>query len=183
MTVDYEQVGLKGSFNAGVEMGKLLPDLTATVGGAAGLGKGGATLTEKIVAKVGSKGKGGGLVNKSNLDELAHNGVKFTKENIIATGRTSTGQIFFLETRNLKVGLQHIIQEHGAEFAKMGISENQIPNVILKTVSEGKVVGYQKTGTGRQIYEVNINGQMQRIAITVSNNGYVVGANPRGAVR
>ena len=31
----------------------------------------------------------------------------------------------------------------------------------------------------RPIYEFTYNGTRQRVAITVSNNGYIVGANPR----
>lgn len=64
----------------------------------------------------------------------------------------------------------------------MGVSEAQIPRVVMKAVSEGKLVGYQGSGTGRPIYELTINGQ-QRIAVTVGENGFVVGANPRGSVK
>lgn len=116
------------------------------------------------------------------LDELAANGVKFTPENVIATTRNSSGQVVFLETGNSKAGLQHIMEEHGSQFAQMGVSEAEIPGVVMKAVSEGKLVGYQGTGIGRPIYELTINGQPQRIAVTVGDNGFVVGANPRGAL-
>lgn len=65
----------------------------------------------------------------------------------------------------------------------MGVSEAQIPRVVMKAVSEGKLVGYQGSGTGRPIYELTINGQQQRIAVAVGENGFVVGANPRGSVK
>ena len=65
----------------------------------------------------------------------------------------------------------------------MGVSEAQIPDVVMKAVSEGKLVGYQGSGVGRPIYELTINGQSQRIAVTFSDNGFVVGANPRGSVK
>ena len=48
---------------------------------------------------------------------------------------------------NSKAGLQHIIEEHGSQFAQMGVSEAQIPGVVMKAVSEGKLVGYQGSGT------------------------------------
>ncbi len=48
----------------------------------------------------------------------------------------------------------------------------------MSTIRTGKIVGYQGAGTGRPIYEVVVNGQVRRVAITVSKNGYVVGANP-----
>ncbi|WP_367372617.1 DUF637 domain-containing protein [Pseudomonas lini] len=124
-----------------------------------------------------------GTLNTSLLDELIANGVKFTPENVIATARSSSGKVVFLETGNSKAGLQHIIEEHGSQFAQMGVSEAQIPGVVMKAVSEGKLIGYQGSGAGRPIYELTINGQQQRIAVTVGDNGFVVGANPRGSVK
>jgi len=56
------------------------------------------------------------------LDELTANGVKFTPENVIATTRSSSVKVVFLETGNLKAGLQHLIEEHGSQFAQMGVS-------------------------------------------------------------
>ncbi|AJP58942.1 hypothetical protein UC34_22370 [Pandoraea vervacti] len=80
-------------------------------------------------------------------------------------------------------GLQHVIEEHGPEFASMGVSQSQIPEVLIQAVTKGRIVGYQGAGTGRPIYEVSINGKEQRIAITVGSNGYIVGENPRGSER
>lgn len=90
-----------------------------------------------------------------------------------------------METGNSKAGLKHLIEEHSKakEFAQMGVSEAQIPEVVMKAVSEGRLVGHQGSGIGRPIYEVSINGKMQRIAVNVSDNGYVVGANPRGSIK
>lgn len=124
-----------------------------------------------------------GTVSTSLLDELTANGVKFTPENVVATTRSSNGKVVFLETGNSKAGLQHIIEEHGSQFAQMGVSEAQIPSVVMKAVSEGKLIGYQGSGAGRPIYELTINGQQQRIAVTVGDNGFVVGANPRGSIK
>ncbi|NWA64206.1 hypothetical protein HX773_25290, partial [Pantoea sp. B9002] len=92
-------------------------------------------------------------------------------------------KIIFLETGSPTSGLQHIIKEHGSQFSQIGVPESQIPNVVMKAVSDGKVVGYQGAGTGRPIYETTINGKKYNIAITVGNNGYVVGANLRGEVK
>jgi filamentous hemagglutinin len=61
-------------------------------------------------------------VNQAELDALAANGVKFAPQNVVATGTTPSGQIVFLETGSSSAGLQHIIEEHGAEFANMGVS-------------------------------------------------------------
>ncbi|MDU9026277.1 DUF637 domain-containing protein [Pseudomonas corrugata] len=122
-------------------------------------------------------------VNPNYLEELTAKGVKFSPENIVATTRSQSGQIVFLETGNLKAGLQHIIEEHGSQFVQMGVSEAQIPSVVMRAVSEGKLIGYQGSGGGRPVYELDINGKPQRIAVTVGSNGFVVGANPRGSVK
>ncbi len=123
------------------------------------------------------------LVDPAALDTLAANGVKFTPGNVVATGKTPGGQVVFLETGNPASGLQHIVLEHGIDFANIGISEAQIPSVVTRAVSEGNIVGYQGSGTGRPVYEITVNGQSQRIAITTGSNGYIVGANPAGRVR
>ena len=84
----------------------------------------------------------------------------------------------FLETGNSQAGRQHIVERHATEFAQRGIPETQIPDAVMKAVTEGKPVGFQGAGTGRPIFEVEFNGRVQRIAVTVSDNGYIVGANP-----
>ncbi|WP_278938506.1 RHS repeat-associated core domain-containing protein [Pseudomonas helleri] len=117
------------------------------------------------------------------LEELSANGVKFTPGNIVSTARSQSGQVVFLETGNSKAGLQHIVEGHGSQFAQMGVPESQIPEVVMKALSEGKLVNFQGTGTGRPVFELTINGKRQRIAITVGNNGFIVGANPKGSVK
>lgn len=55
MEVEYQKAGASGSFNAGVEGGKLVTDIAGLLAGGAGVVKGGALLTEKVVAKVAGK--------------------------------------------------------------------------------------------------------------------------------
>jgi filamentous hemagglutinin len=119
----------------------------------------------------------------SLLKELTYQGIKYTPENIVQVAKNADGKIVFLETGNSKAGLQHIIGEHAKDFANIGVSEAQIPSVAMKAVAEGKIVGYQGKGTGRPIYETVINGEVHRLAITVSSNGFMVGANPAGRVK
>ncbi|CAM8655704.1 Domain of unknown function DUF637, haemagglutinin putative [Comamonadaceae bacterium] len=132
--------------------------------------------------KIGVEGANGG-VNPTLLNELTANGVKFTPENVIATTRGPSGQVVFLETGNSRAGLQHIVGEHANDFANIGVSQAEIPNVVMQAVSQGKIVGYQGSGTGRPIFETVINGQPRRLAITISDNGFIVGANPKGSVK
>ncbi|MGJ0194785.1 VENN motif pre-toxin domain-containing protein, partial [Pantoea sp. RRHST58] len=55
MEVEYQKAGASGSFNAGVEGGKLVTDIAGLLAGGAGVVKGGALLTEKVVAKAAGK--------------------------------------------------------------------------------------------------------------------------------
>lgn len=49
----------------------------------------------------------------------------------------------------------------------------------MAAVTKGIFRGYQGTiEPRREIYEVIFNGQTQYIAVTVGDNGYIVGANP-----
>ena len=75
---------------------------------------------------------------------------------------------------NANAGLQHIISRHGAEFAKAGISKGNIPKFIMQAILTGRKVGMQGS---RPIYETTFNGTTHRVAVTVGNNGFVVGAN------
>ena len=128
-------------------------------------------------------GGGSGLINAEDIAELTARGVKFTPENIVATGRTPSGQVVFLESGSSRAGLQHIFEQHGDEFARIGVERDQIASVVMSAVEFGKVIGYQGTGQGRVIYEVTIRGQPQRIAVTTGSNGFIVGANPAGSIK
>ena len=134
-------------------------------------------------ARATGAGTKSSAVSQADLNTLAANGVKFNPENVVATATTSNGRVVFLETGNSRAGLQHIVESHASDFANIGVSEAQIPNVVMKAVKEGDIVGYQGSGTGRPIYQTTINGQPQRIAVTVGSNGFIVGANPAGRGR
>lgn len=111
------------------------------------------------------------------LDELERSGVKYNPDEVLAVTKTSSGKLVWLEKGSPKAGLEHVMS-HAIDFASKGIKSYEIPDLLMKALSKGEVVGYQGRGTGRPIYEVVFNGQKQRIAITVGNNGFIVGANP-----
>lgn len=121
-----------------------------------------------------------GALKTSLIAELVANGLKLTPQNVVAATQNSAGKVVFLESGNAKAGLLHLVNEHGSEFAPIGASEAQIPDVVMKAVCEGKVVCYLCASNGRPFCELNINGQPQRISVCVGDNGFVVGANPRG---
>lgn len=125
----------------------------------------------------GTKGEGAALVF-----QLKAKGEKFDEKSIVAITKDSSGKIVWLEKGHLgdhPSGLAHIVDSHGDDFAKQGISEKEIPQYIMTALKHGKIVGYQGRGQGRPIYEFTYEGTTRRIAITVASNGYIVGANPR----
>ncbi len=118
----------------------------------------------------------GSSAYSSLVNELRSSGINFTEANIVYIGRDQTGKIVWLETGNDTAGLQHIVKNHKSEFEANGILENQIPDVVMRAVTTGRIVGYQSPT--RPLYEVTFNGKTQHIAVTVSSNGFIVGANP-----
>ena len=100
-------------------------------------------------------------------------------DKVVSITKDPDGKIVWLETGSggsRGSGLAHIIEEHGKQFNGRGISNSELPEYLLQAVHTGKVVGMQGS---RPIYEFTYNGTRQRVAITVSDNGYIVGANPR----
>lgn len=97
---------------------------------------------------------------------------------IVRISRDQAGKVVFLEAGNSRAGLQHVVERHGEDFARRGVEEAQIPDLLIDALTNGKVVGHQGSGTGRPIYEVVFEGQKHRVAVTVGDNGFVVGANP-----
>jgi len=108
---------------------------------------------------------------------LESSGVKFSKEQIVQIGRDIGGKIIFLEKGNAKAGLEHILT-HTDDFITNGIAKGDISDYVFNAVKNGKIVGYQGKGVGRPIYETLYKGQARRVAVTTSDNGFIVGANP-----
>ena len=122
----------------------------------------------------GTSGEGQALI-----DEVIANGDKISPDKVVLITRDPSGKIVWLEEGNSSAGLQHIIDQHGKEFNGKGISNDDIPNYVLEAVYQGNVVGTQGKRNPRTVYEFVYNGETQRIAVQVSNNGFIVGANPK----
>jgi hypothetical protein len=80
----------------------------------------------------------------------------------------------WVKCSNQSAGLQHILS-HIADFTKRGILPNEIADAVMTAVTQGNVVNYQRK---RPIYEFMYKGKKQLLAVTVSDNGFIVGANP-----
>ncbi|WP_198672883.1 hypothetical protein [Photorhabdus sp. CRCIA-P01] len=83
---------------------------------------------------------GKGTINQQYLTEMSKNGVKFSPENVLRAEKLADGKIVFLEKGNSSAGLQHIVERHVNDFAKIGVSESQIPNIVMDAVSKGKML-------------------------------------------
>lgn len=111
------------------------------------------------------------------IAEARARGLNISPDRVVGITMAPGGKIVWLETgRSGKggAGLAHIVERHGSEFGARGISTSEIPGYLIQAVSTGSVVGMQGS---RPIYEFAYNGVRHHVAITVSSNGYIVGAN------
>jgi hypothetical protein len=124
----------------------------------------------------------GDVERQALIAELQHLGVKHTSDRIICIGRMASGKIVFLEEGRKGqggCGLAHILERHKVDFERRGISPSQIPALIIAALTKGEFLGYQSVREPRkEIYEILFEDEIQYIAISVSDNGYIVGANP-----
>lgn len=119
-----------------------------------------------------------GTLDAKLLDKLTAAGVKFNKADTIWIAEYAKPglALAWLEKGNVHAGLVHIIFRHAGEFATAGVRVEDIPALVKTALNQGKRVGTQ--GTGRPIFEVTFNGKIQQVAISVGDNGFVIGANP-----
>ena len=163
---DIAEGAAKGAGNAAEDAGKAGKGLEEAAKGA-----------ESAAEDAGKVVESG--LNSNLLDELANSGVKYNPEDIVAITKTADGKLVWLENGTDTAGLNHIITEHADDFLNKGITQEQIPDYVMNALENGKIVGYQGRGTGRPIYEFTYNGEIHKVAITVGNNGFIVGANPK----
>lgn len=105
--------------------------------------------------------------------ELRHE--KFTRENIMRIEQLPSGKIVWLETGNNRAGFQHILA-HVKQFQTQGITQDELADYIMDALTNGEIVGMQGT---REIYESTYKGVTRRVAVTIGDNGFIVGANPQ----
>ena len=163
---DIAEGAAKGAGNAAEDAGKAGKGLEEAAKGAESAAEDAGKVVESCL-------------NSNLLDELANSGVKYNPEDIVAITKTADGKLVWLENGTDTAGLNHIITEHADDFLNKGITQEQIPDYVMNALENGKIVGYQGRGTGRPIYEFTYNGEIHKVAITVGNNGFIVGANPK----
>ncbi|WP_084714855.1 RICIN domain-containing protein [Streptacidiphilus rugosus] len=116
-------------------------------------------------------------VDPKLVDKLQKLGITFSRKDLLWVTSMPGGQLAFLETGNINAGLIHVVARHGVEFADNGITLREVPDLIRQALTDGKVIGYQGNDMGRPIYEILYKGVERHVAITVGDNGFVVGAN------
>ncbi len=72
-----------------------------------------------------------------------------------------------------------LFSSDAGDFANQGISPKQIPDYVMNGVTNGKIIGTQGRSPGRPIYSFEYNGEIRKVAVTIADNGFIVGANPR----
>jgi hypothetical protein len=113
------------------------------------------------------------------IDELRRDGVKFDENAIVRIGRDGSGKVIFLETGNARAGLEHILVRHEDDFARRGIPKDKIADFVFDAATSGTKVGQQSaTRAGRDVFETTWEGGTQRVAISIGDNGFIVGSNP-----
>ena len=112
------------------------------------------------------------------IAQLRGAGVKHNPDDILRIARLPDGKIVFLEIGNDGSGWQHIWKDHANDFANREIPEDMIIDAIISAVTRGIIIGTQGTKRKRDVYEIDFNGSVQYISISVGENGYIVGANP-----
>ncbi len=97
---------------------------------------------------------------------------------VVAWGRDLEGQLVWLAKGNSVAGLVHILDRHQGHFATVGITAEELPNFLILALHQGEQVGVQ--GRDRAVYRVRYREQDWYVAISVGDNGFILGANPFG---
>jgi len=103
-----------------------------------------------------------------------------TDRDIIGILEDKNGKIIWLESgKHTGRGLKHIVDKHLSQFENIGVSREILPIFILNVVAYGAIIGYQGTDKTRPIFTYTYSEKNYLIAVTISDNGFIVGANPR----
>ncbi len=114
------------------------------------------------------------------ITELQAKGIKHNPEKIVRIAKCTDDQIVFLETGDENRGLQHILAK-ADQFARIGINVDEIVDIVMGAITKGSIVSLQGRDTvnPRPVYQFIHKGEIKYIAVTIGNNGYIVGTNPR----
>jgi hypothetical protein len=126
---------------------------------------------------------------KSMIQQVIDNQYKISAEEVLAIWRIFgqqqkiipglNSQILWVETGTSLAGMKHILK-HKEDFANQGVPETKLLELAEAATKVGYPAGFQGKGKkGRPILLLYFYDKPLGVAITVGNNGFVVGMNPR----
>ncbi|MGL5853036.1 MAG: hypothetical protein ACRCZD_19835 [Phycicoccus sp.] len=122
------------------------------------------------------------------INEVRKSGLRINESAVVRIGTDPNGHIVWLERGGTNprsgrsAGLQHILEEHQSDFDRTGVKPSDIAELVHRAVTEGKYTGHlQGRPPGRPIYELYFQGRVHYVAVSVGDNGFIVGASPRSA--
>jgi SPP1 gp7 family putative phage head morphogenesis protein len=116
----------------------------------------------------------------SLLTRLREQGENFTEAAVRWVDEMPDGKLIWLEDGGAGSGWTHI-QSKASDFEGRGVNPERLESLIRESLVRGRPIGPQSPKGDRIIYEVEFDGQVQYVGITVGSNGFVVGANPGDA--
>ncbi|GDY29147.1 hypothetical protein [Gandjariella thermophila] len=109
--------------------------------------------------------------------EVRRQGHKIRPQGVVRIGRNVDGHIRWLEKDIPNAGVGHIMNPKRVdEFARVGVAESDIVDLVFHAATHGTPIGI--SGKDRTVFETVYRGRRQRVAVTISSNGFIVGANP-----
>ncbi|MCA1676173.1 MAG: hypothetical protein LC799_29690 [Actinobacteria bacterium] len=119
------------------------------------------------------------------MAEAQSEGLNLNPDRVIEIGKDPSGRFVWLEEGGVnprtgkEAGLQHITNEHGDDFARQGVAQEDIAQLVHEAATRGEYTGrFQGRPPGRPIFAVEYHGETKYIAVSIGKNGYIVGANP-----
>lgn len=111
------------------------------------------------------------------ITEAKKQGHKINPAKVIHIGLNRGGKIIWLEEGSAAAGLQHILTSQKiVSFQRFGVQEKEIGDFIFRAALADVKLGI--IGEDRIVYKIEYKGQEKRVAISIGDNGYIVGANP-----
>ncbi len=115
------------------------------------------------------------------IQNVQNQGLKISPDKVLNIGKMPNGKIVWIEEGKLTdkpSGLAHIWEKHSKEFSSLGIPKNEVPKFVIDVITKGSKVGIQGNHKEpRDVFEYNHKGKTIYLAVSTSNNGYIVGAN------
>ncbi|MEO1254732.1 MAG: Hint domain-containing protein, partial [Bacteroidota bacterium] len=114
-------------------------------------------------------------------EELANQGTRFSRENMVAITRNPDGTVMWLESGSNRAGLQHIMERHGSNFADKLNANNQeeVVELVMNSINNRTPIATRPTPgdtRGGTDYLYDIDGSNLRVS--VGGNGFIVTAFP-----